>query len=70
MEHVRVAMHERARSSRVVAQLVTELDATWRHMLAACSARAWWSPSCDAVGALIATIQGAFVQPVSSAAGA
>src|SRR4051794_12270237 len=68
LEHVRAAMYERARTSPVVAEFVTALDATWRRMLANVLASRLDEPELSAaVGALMATIQGAFLQPLSAA---
>ena len=68
LEHVRAAMYERARTSPVVADFVARLDATWRHMLAGVLRGRLEEPELSAaVAALIATIQGAFLQPMSAA---
>ena len=68
IEHVRTAMYERARTSEAVAAFVAQLDATWRHMLAGVLRSRLEEPELSAaVAALIATIQGAFLQPMSAA---
>jgi AcrR family transcriptional regulator len=68
LEHVRAAMYERARTSEVVADFVTNLDAAWRRMLAGVLASRLDEPELSAaVGALMATIQGAFLQPLGAA---
>jgi AcrR family transcriptional regulator len=68
IEDVRAAMYERARVSPVVAEFADGLHETWRHMLTnVLSSRVPESELPAAVDALIATIQGAFFQPRSSA---
>ena len=52
----------------VAADFVARLDATWRHMLAGVLRGRLQEPELSAaVAALIATIQGAFLQPMSAA---
>jgi len=69
IEPVRAAMYERARTSPVVAEFADELNATWRRMLTNVLAERMEEPELTAaVDALIATIQGAFFQPMSAAA--
>jgi hypothetical protein len=62
-------MYERARTSPVVAEFADELNRTWRRMLTNVLAERMEEPDLTAaVDALIATIQGAFFQPMSAAA--
>ena len=69
IEPVRAAMYERARTSPVVAEFADELNATWRRMLTNVLSERMGEPELTAaVDALIATIQGAFFQPMSAAA--
>jgi TetR/AcrR family transcriptional regulator, cholesterol catabolism regulator len=68
IEPVRAAMYERARTSPVVAEFAEELNGTWRRMLSNVLATRLDEPErTAAVDALIATIQGAFFQPMSAA---
>ena len=68
IEPVRAAMYERARTSPVVAEFVAQLNQAWRRMLGnVLSARVPADELDAAVDALIATIQGAFFQPMSAA---
>jgi TetR/AcrR family transcriptional regulator, cholesterol catabolism regulator len=68
IEPVRAAMYERARTSPVVAEFADELNGTWRRMLThVLAGRVDDSELAAAVDALIATIQGAFFQPMSAA---
>jgi TetR/AcrR family transcriptional regulator, cholesterol catabolism regulator len=68
IEHVRVAMHEQARNSQVVAEFAARLDATWRTMLTNVLAdRVSDSQRPLAVAALLATIQGLLSQRVTAA---
>jgi AcrR family transcriptional regulator len=69
IEPVRAAMYERARTSPVVADFADELNRTWHRMLTNVLAGRLEEPELtSAVDALIATIQGAFFQPMSPAA--
>jgi AcrR family transcriptional regulator len=68
IEPVRAAMYERARTSPVVAEFADQLNRTWRRMLTNVLATRLDEPELTAaVNALIATIQGAFFQPMSAA---
>ena len=68
IEPVRASMYERARTSEVVAEFVEALNQTWKHMLGNVLAdRVPEDERKAAVDALIATIQGAFFQPMSPA---
>ena len=68
LEHVRAAMYERARESDVVAAFVSELNATWRRMLAGALADRIAEADRElAVDALLATIQGALFQGLAPA---
>jgi TetR/AcrR family transcriptional regulator, cholesterol catabolism regulator len=68
IEPVRASMYERARTSEVVAAFVAALNETWKHMLGNVLADRVPEDERDAaVDALIATIQGAFFQPMSAA---
>jgi len=63
LEDVRAAMYERARTSKVVADFVAFLNATWRKMLANALADSVPEPDRqEVVGALLATIQGVLMQ--------
>ena len=66
LAEVRAAMYERARSSKVVAEFVRNLDLTWRRMLAgALSSHVAEDDLPIAVDTLIATIQGTLLQGLS-----
>ena len=68
IEPVRASMYERARTSEVVAEFADSLNQTWRHILG--NVLADRVPEADrdaAVDTLIATVQGAFFQPMSAA---
>jgi AcrR family transcriptional regulator len=69
LEPVRAAMYERARSSEVVAEFVSALDATWHRMLSNVLAeRVPDEADRDiAVDALLATISGALSQRMPAA---
>src|SRR5215212_10051283 len=59
VEHLRAALHDRSRTSEVVAAFAAELDATWRRMLGHVLAdRVPEAHRDEAVAALLATIQG------------
>jgi len=61
-------MYERARSSEVVADFVVQLQRAWRTMLSNVLAHHLSEPELTlATDALIATIQGAFLQQTSVA---
>ncbi len=63
MADVRAAMHDRARSSEVVATFARELHAVWRRMLAnVLSTRVPEQDLPAAADALLATIQGALLE--------
>jgi AcrR family transcriptional regulator len=69
VEHVRASMYERARSSDVVAGFVVELHQSWRRMLSNVLAHQLAEPELTTTTqALIATIQGAFLQEQDPAA--
>ena len=68
IEPVRASMYERARTSPVVAEFAQSLHQAWRRMLG--NVLTERVPEADreaAVDALIATVQGAFFQPMSAA---
>lgn len=66
VEHVRAGMYERARVSPVVADFVSALDATWHRMLSNVLAHELPDRELQAAtDALIATIQGAFLRPMT-----
>lgn len=68
IDHVRAAMHERARVAPVVAEFAGALDATWRRMLD--NALSQDVPETErplAVATLLATIQGLLAQRLSRA---
>ena len=67
-EHVRAAMYDRARVSPVVADFVENLNATWRRMLAHVLTDRVPADDLDlAVDTLLATINGALSQQLSTA---
>src|SRR3954451_24418660 len=68
LEPVRAAMHERARSSAVVAQFAAELDATWHRMLTNVLGDRLRAKDRDlAVDTLLATISGVLSQRLPAA---
>jgi AcrR family transcriptional regulator len=68
LEHVRGSMYERARSSDVVADFVVQLHRAWRTMLSNVLAHQLSEPQLTlATDALIATIQGSFLQQTRAA---
>ena len=68
IEHLRAAMHERARASPVVAEFAAAGAATWRQMLTNVLADRLPEQDRDtAVAALLATIQGVLAQDTSAA---
>jgi AcrR family transcriptional regulator len=66
IQHLTAAMHERARTSAVVAEFASQLDATWRTMLGnVLSTRVAGTQRELVVEAMLATIQGLLVQRLS-----
>jgi AcrR family transcriptional regulator len=68
IEHLRAALHERARTSPVVAEFAAAAEATWRRMLAnVLAARVPDAEREVAASALLATIQGVLSQRAGAA---